>query len=85
MKIDNPYFEGHGMFNQIYPPKLQLNKANASETETPFIDLHLSISNGFILTIIYDKHIDFEFDTVSFPFLDGDVPLLPSYGYTFYN
>ena len=26
LNIDNPYFEG--MVNQIYPPKLQLNKAN---------------------------------------------------------
>ena len=29
-KIDNPYFEG--MVNQIYPPELQLNKANTSDT-----------------------------------------------------
>ena len=26
LNIDNPYFEG--MVNQIYPPELQLNKAN---------------------------------------------------------
>ena len=26
--IDNPYFEG--MVNRIYPPELQLNKANTS-------------------------------------------------------
>ena len=32
--IDNPYFEG--MVNQIYPPELQLNKANISDTEAPF-------------------------------------------------
>ena len=44
LNIDNPYFEG--MVNQIYPPELQLNKANTSNTETPFLDLHLSISNG---------------------------------------
>ena len=44
LNIDNPYFEG--MVNQIYPPELQLNKANTSDTETPFLDLHLSISNG---------------------------------------
>ena len=31
---DNPYFEG--MVNQIYPPELQLNKANTSDTEAPF-------------------------------------------------
>ena len=33
--IDNPYFEG--MVNQIYPPELQLNKANTSDTEARFI------------------------------------------------
>ena len=32
--IDKPYFEG--MVNQIYPPGLQLNKANTSDTEAPF-------------------------------------------------
>ena len=31
--IDNSYFEG--MVNQIYPPELQLNKANTSDTEAP--------------------------------------------------
>ena len=34
LNIDNPYFEG--MVNQIYPPELQLNKANISDTEDPF-------------------------------------------------
>ena len=29
---------------------------------------------------IYDKHDDFDFDIVNFPFLDGDVPRRPSYG-----
>ena len=37
LNIDNPYFEG--MVNQIYPPELQLNKANISDTEAPFLDL----------------------------------------------
>ena len=44
LNIDNPYFEG--MVNRIYPPELQLNKANTSDTEAPFLDLYLSISNG---------------------------------------
>ena len=30
--------------------------------------------------IRYDKRDDFDFDIVSFPFLDGDVPRRPSYG-----
>ena len=41
LNIDNPYFEG--MVNQIYPSELQLNKANISDTEAPFLDLHLSV------------------------------------------
>ena len=68
------------MVNLICPPKLQLNKANTSDTEAPILDLHLSISNGFVSSKIYDKHDGFDFDIVNFPFLDGDVPRRPSYG-----
>ena len=78
LNIDNPYFER--MVGRIYPPELQLNKANASDTEAPFLDLHLSISNGFVSSKIYDKPDDFDFDIVNFPFLDGDIPRSTSYG-----
>ena len=61
------------MVNQIYPPELQWNKANTSDTEAPFLDFHLSFSNGFVSSKTYDKHN-------KFPFLDGDVPCQPSYG-----
>ena len=71
LNIDNPYFEG--MVN-LYPSGLQLNKANTSDTEAPFLDLHLSISYGFVSSKIYDKRDDFDFDIVNFPFLDDDVP-----------
>ena len=60
--------------------ELQLNKANISNTEALFLDLHLSISNGFVLSKIYDKHDDFDFDIVNFPIWDGDVPRSTSYG-----
>ena len=70
LNIDNPYFES--MVNRIYPPELQLNKAYASDTEAPFLDLHLSISNRFVSSSkIYDKRDDFDFDIVNFPFLDS--------------
>ena len=78
MNVDNPYFEG--MVHQIYPPELQLNKANISDTEAPFLDLRLSVSNGFVFSTIYDKGDDFDFDKVNFPFLDGDVPHRAAYG-----
>ena len=49
-------------------------------TEAPFLDLHLSVANGFVSSKIYDKRDDFDFDIVNFPFLGGDVPRRASYG-----
>ena len=64
------------MLNHIYPSELQLNKANVSDTEGLVLDLHLSISDGFVKTIFFDKRNDFDFDNIYFPFLDGDVPVV---------
>ena len=63
------------MVNRIYPPELQLNKANTSDTEAPFLDLHLSISIGFVSSKIYHKRDDFDFDIVNFPFLEWKVSI----------
>ena len=57
------------MVSQIYPSELQLNKANTSDTEAAFLDLHLSICNDIVSTKIYDKRDDFDFEIVNFPFL----------------
>ena len=38
-----------------YPSEIQLDKANTSDTEAAFLDLHLSISNDIVSTKIYDK------------------------------
>ena len=78
LNINNVYFDN--MVNQIYPSELQLNKANTSDTEATFLDLHLSISNDIVSTKIYDKRDNFDFEIVNFPFLDGDVSCSTSYG-----
>ena len=62
----------------VFCKNFDIRGANTSDTEPPFLDLHLSISNGFVLSNIYDKRDDFDFDIVNFPFLDGDVPCRPS-------
>ena len=76
LNIDNNFFDS--MVNHIYPSELQLNKANVSVAS--FSDLHLSISDGFVKTKIFDKRDDSDFDIVNFPFLDSDVPRSTSYG-----
>ena len=40
LNIDNIHFEH--MVHRIYPAELQLNKANASDIESAFLDLNLS-------------------------------------------
>ena len=57
-----------------------LNKANSSDTESPFLDLNLSITNDIVSSKNNDKRDDFNFEIVNFPFFDGDVPSSPSYG-----
>ena len=83
LNIDNIHFEH--MVHRIYPAELQLNKANASDTEAAFLDINLSIHNDIFSTKIYDKRDDFNFDIVNFPFLDGDVPQRSSYGVYIYQ
>ena len=47
LNIDNPYLEG--MANQIYPPELQLNKANISDTEaTSLLQMDLFLLKSMI-------------------------------------
>ena len=64
---------------RIYPPELQLNDDNASDTEAQFLDLQLSIKNGFTSSKVYDKRDDFDFDMVNFLILMGTFPRFISY------
>ena len=56
LNIDNYFFDS--MVNRIDPSELQLNKANVSDTEASFLDLHVSMSrlkfmiNEMILILI---------------------------------
>ena len=78
LNIDKNFFDS--MVNHIYPSELQLNKANISDTEASFLDLHLSIPDGFGKTKNHDKRGDLDIDIVIFSFLYGDVPRLTPYG-----
>ena len=78
LNINNVYFDN--MVSQIYHSEVQLNKANTSDTEATFLDLHLSISNDIVSTNIYDKRDEFDFEIINFRFLDGDVSRSASYG-----
>ena len=46
LNIDNNFFDI--TVNRVYLSELQLNKASVSDAEVSFLDLHLSISDGFV-------------------------------------
>ena len=60
----------------IQPTELQLNKANTSDKETS----NIKVIGSDVHTSVYDKHDDFGFPIVNFPWFSGDVPRFPSYG-----
>ena len=58
------------MVYQIYPPELEQGQHYTYIVPKHlFLDLHLSIANGFVTSTIFDKRNDFDFDIVNFPFL----------------
>ena len=50
LNINNVYFDN--MVSQMYSSELKLSKANNSDKEAAFLDLHLSISNDIVFTKI---------------------------------
>ena len=70
---------------RIFPPVSQLNKATTSDAKALFLDLHLSISNGFNSFEIYSKRDFFDIDIKISFFWTGTFPVLPLTVFTFPN
>ena len=66
---------------EIYPSQLTVEKANKSDHLEDYLDLTFIIDCvGKLSTRLYDKHDDFDFHIVNFPFLSCSIPSGPSYG-----
>ena len=83
LNIDNIYFDK--IVDRIYPTELKLNRANSSDTEAPFLDLNLCISNGTVSTKIYDKWDDLILILSISLFWMAMSPGVPHMGYTYLN
>ena len=66
---------------EIYPSELTVEEAYKSDHLADYFDLTFIIdSGGKLSTRLYDKHDDFDFHIVNFPFLSSNIPSSPSYG-----
>ena len=63
------------------PVELELKHENSkNDKSASYLDLHVDVLNGEIVTSLYDKRDDFPFKIVNFPDLSGNIPQDGSYG-----
>ena len=70
--------DGHNFeacYEDIYPEELQLNKENADNNSTNFLDLHIKIENGIFTTRLFDKRDHFGFNITRLPYRDSNIPI----------
>ena len=67
------------IFEDIYPAELTLLNTNISPCKVTFLDLAISLHRGKFKHCLYDKRNDFDFSVITYPFLSGNIPKVPSY------
>ena len=66
--------------NSIYPGEMILENTNVSRTESNYLDLCITLTNGNFSYKSYDKREDYTFDVIKYPDLSGNIPFNPAYG-----
>ena len=61
----------------IYPGELYTTESMKSTSYLDFLEID---NSGKLSSKLYDKHDDFNFHIVNFPFLCGNIPAPPAYG-----
>ena len=78
ISINNPRFKQ--FLIDIYPEELVVSEISESRSVVPYLDLLIDISNGDLVCSIFDKRDEFDFDSVNFPNLSGNIPTARAYG-----
>ena len=57
-----------------------VNCTNVSTRKCNYLDMSISIYSGKFKVTLYDKRNDYDFNVISYPYLDGNIPNNLSYG-----
>ena len=49
-------------------------------TNVHYLDLNIFLQSGIFKYSLFDKRNDFNFNVISYPFLSGNIPKIPTYG-----
>ena len=64
----------------IYPKELEIKDTTDAAKWANYLD-HLEFDeDGKLFKRLYDKHDDFDFHIVNFPYLSSNIPESPAYG-----
>ena len=77
ISINNPRVEG--FLKNIYPGELVVSEKSESRNVVSHLDVLIGISNDDLVCSIFGKRDTFDFDTVNFPDLSGNLPTAPAY------
>ena len=64
----------------IYPEELVLLNTNINRNYDHYVDLNIFLHSGVFICSLFDKRNDFDFNVISYPFLSGNIPKIPTYG-----
>lgn len=78
LTLNNPQFTHN--ISHIYPKELELKKTTEGIDTCSYLDLSITIANHKFRTDLYDKRDSFNFEIVSFPHMDSNIPSKPAYG-----
>jgi hypothetical protein len=79
LSIKNNQLHSYG--DSIYPNELKIKHSTECSTPAFYLDVLLKLdTNRKITTQLDDKHDDFSFSIVKFPFLCSSIPVSPAYG-----
>jgi hypothetical protein len=79
LSLNNLQFKDY--LHQIYPSELAFKETTDTPALASYLDLYLYIDNsGRLKSKLYDKHDDFDFPIVNFPFFSSNIPTSPAHG-----
>jgi len=80
MSLNNSRIGHYLLVHRIYPKELEVKDTTDTQMSASYLDLHLEIDNGRRLkTKLYDKHDDFTFPMINFPFISSNIQALPAF------
>ena len=58
----------------IYPPDLSLERSGQDDRNAVYLDVRITVGNNGLITTVYNKTDDFNFDVVNFTFPESNIP-----------